>query len=82
MERDFFEIIIGSVGTEGGEFGVGDDGEGNGVAFLFVGGKGFGEFGLGLGTDGDDFEARLAKGVRLGCEGLELLDAMRQPKPR
>jgi len=68
VEGNFFEIVVNPVGPEGGEFGVGEEGKGNGVAFLFVGSEGFGEFGLGLGTDGDDFEARLAKGVHLGRE--------------
>lgn len=76
VEGNFFEIVVGPVGPEGGELGIGDKGKGNGVASLFVGGEGLGEFGLGLGADGDDFEARFAKGVHLGLDGLELLDAM------
>ena len=73
---ELFEVVVGPIGTEGGELGVGDYGEGNGVAFLLVGSERFGEFGTGLGAHGDDFEARFAKFLHLGGEGLELLDAM------
>jgi len=42
VEGNFFEIVIGPVGPKGGKFGIGDEGEGNGIASFFVGGEGFG----------------------------------------
>ena len=44
VEGNFFEIVVGPVGPKGGELGIGDKGKGNGVASLFVGGEGLGEY--------------------------------------
>ena len=76
VQGNFFKIVVGPVGPEGGEFGIGDEGKGNRVTTLFVGGEGLGEFGLGLRANGDDFQARFTKGIHLGSESLKLLDAM------
>ena len=82
VEGNFFEIVVGPVGPEGGELGIGDKGKGNGVASFFIGFKGLGELGLGLGADGDDFEARFRKASILGAMAWSCSTQCRQPNPR